>query len=74
MLKALPFNENLDHLHNTFETNTFYMFKYKTCWCPNLAIAHDFKKCIYAHHMRDFRRPPEIFNYSQEECEHTQGR
>ncbi len=48
---------------------SFYMFKYKSCWCPSRKDSHDSKSCIYAHNMRDFRRPPEIFNYSAEECE-----
>ena len=48
---------------------SFYMYKYKSCWCPSRKDSHDSKSCIYAHNMRDFRRPPEIFNYSAEECE-----
>ena len=47
----------------------FYMFKYKTAWCPNKKDSHDSKSCIYAHHMRDFRRPPEYFKYSPDDCE-----
>ena len=47
----------------------FYMFKYKTAWCPNKKDAHDSKSCIYAHHTRDFRRPPELFKYAAEDCE-----
>ena len=31
--------------------------------------SHDSKSCIYAHHMRDFRRPPLLFKYSFDECE-----
>jgi hypothetical protein len=50
------------------EIFTFYMFKYKSSWCPNKKDSHDSKSCIYAHNMRDFRRPPEIFNYSPENC------
>jgi hypothetical protein len=41
----------------------------KLVWCPNRKDSHDSKSCIYAHHMRDFRRPPEIFKYSPEDCE-----
>ena len=41
----------------------FYMFRYKTSWCPNKKDSHDSKSCIYAHHTRDFRRPPDIFKY-----------
>ncbi len=45
------------------------MFKYKTAWCPNKKDSHDSKSCIYAHHTRDFRRPPEIFRYQPEDCD-----
>jgi hypothetical protein len=51
------------------EAFTFYMFKYKSSWCPNKKDSHDSKSCIYAHHTRDFRRPPEIFKYLPEDCE-----
>lgn len=47
------------------------MFRYKSCFCPHRKDSHDSKKCIYAHHMRDFRRPPEIFKYSAEDCEYV---
>ena len=45
----------------------FYMFWYKTSWCKN-KDAHDSKSCDYAHHTRDFRRPPEYFAYTAEDC------
>lgn len=55
------------------EVFTFFMFKYKSCWCPNLDKSHDSKSCIYAHTMRDFRRPPQIFKYGTEDCEFMQN-
>lgn len=45
------------------------MFKYKTSWCPNKKDSHDSKSCIFAHHLRDFRRPPELFKYLAEDCD-----
>lgn len=45
------------------------MFKYKTSWCPNKKDSHDSKGCNYAHHSRDFRRPPLFFMYAAEDCE-----
>ena len=45
------------------------MFKYKSAWCPNKKDSHDSKSCVYAHHLRDLRRPPELFNYQPEDCE-----
>lgn len=47
----------------------FYMFFYKTSWCPTKKDSHDSKGCIYAHHLRDFRRPPDLFKYNPEDCE-----
>lgn len=62
-------NQNLDHLYETMDPLIFYMFKYKTAWCPNKKDSHDSKSCIYAHHMRDFRRPPDFFMYNPDNCE-----
>lgn len=69
LLEATPFKENLNMIYKGLEVFTFYMFRYKSCWCPNRKDSHDSKSCIYAHHMRDFRRPPEIFKYAPEDCE-----
>ena len=68
LLGAKPFNENLNLIYKTLEVFTFYMFRYKSSWCPHRKESHDSKSCIYAHHMRDFRRPPEIFKYAPEDC------
>ena len=69
LLEPPALNENLNTIYKTLEAFTFYMFRYKSCWCPNRKESHDSKSCIYAHHMRDFRRPPEIFKYAAEDCE-----
>ena len=73
LLDEPAFNEDLSKVFNKIESFTFYMFKYKSSWCPNRHESHDSKNCIYAHHMRDFRRPPAYFDYSPEDCEHIQG-
>jgi hypothetical protein len=62
-------NYNLQNLYLNEDRFVFYMFMYKSTWCPNKKDSHDSKGCIYAHHMRDFRRPPEVFKYSPEDCE-----
>lgn len=49
------------------------MFFYKTSWCPTKKDSHDSKSCIYAHHTRDFRRPPDLFKYAPEDCETLQN-
>lgn len=73
LLEPKALNENLNTIYKTLEVFTFYMFRYKSCWCPNRKESHDSKSCIYAHHMRDFRRPPEIFKYIAEDCETMGG-
>ncbi len=62
-------NFNLQSLYLNEDRFVFYMFMYKTTWCPTKKDCHDSKSCIYAHHMRDFRRPPEIFKYAPDDCE-----
>ncbi len=46
----------------------FFMYRYKTAYCPNIATKHDWTLCIYAHRFTDYRRPPDIYQYSPEEC------
>ena len=69
LLNFSPLLADLDKVYKTMEPFTFYMFKYKASWCPNKKDSHDSKSCIYAHHTRDFRRPPDIFKYLPEDCE-----
>lgn len=69
-LSDFPFLQvDLRRVFREVEQYTFYMFKYKTAWCPNKKDSHDSKSCIYAHHLRDFRRPPELFRYLAEDCD-----
>lgn len=72
LLKAPELNLNLRQLKQTMDPFTFYMYRYKSSWCPAMKDSHDSKSCIFAHHMRDFRRPPEIFQYAAEDCESMQ--
>ena len=55
LLNAAPLKENLSTIYKTMEVFTFYMFRYKSAWCPYRKDSHDSKSCIFAHHMRDFR-------------------
>ena len=61
--------KNLVELYNKEERYIFFMFHYKTSWCPTKKDSHDSKSCNFAHHTRDFRRPPELFKYAPEDCE-----
>lgn len=73
ILESEPLNEDLDTTYKSMDVFIFYMFKYKSSWCPNRRDSHDSKSCFFAHHMRDFRRPPEIFKYIAEDCEHLKN-
>ena len=48
----------------------FYMFHFKTVWCPYREDDHDRKACVYAHNWQDYRRKPSIFQYSSKMCPH----
>jgi hypothetical protein len=69
LLNFSALQADLESEYRQIEVFTFYMFKYKTSWCPNKKDSHDSKSCIYAHHTRDFRRPPDIFKYLAEDCD-----
>lgn len=64
LLKAPELNQNLRRMKEKMNPLTFYMYRYKTSWCPDMKDSHDSKTCIFAHNMRDLRRPPEIFQYT----------
>jgi len=40
-------------------TDDFFMFKYKTLWCP-IGVQHEWHTCVYAHNYQDARRPVNI--------------
>jgi hypothetical protein len=45
----------LDHLERDPD---FYMFHFKTIWCPFSDKYHKREVCVYAHNWQDFRRKP----------------
>jgi len=47
-------------------TNDFFMFKFKTLWCP-IGVQHDWQTCVYAHNYQDARRHPGI-GYGPRPC------
>jgi hypothetical protein len=49
-------------------TNEFFMFKFKTFWCP-IGVQHDWQTCVYAHNYQDARRHPGI-GYGPRPCPH----
>lgn len=52
----------------TDEDFAFYIYYFKTEWCP-YNHEHNKAQCFYAHNYQDFRRRPDIFNYSTKLCE-----
>jgi len=61
---------DLDLLVNQMPTEMFYMYRYKTLWCPKLnkGINHEWTKCLYAHRVHDYRRAPEQYRYLAKSC------
>ena len=47
----------------------FYMFHFKTAWCPFSDKEHQRDQCVYAHNWQDYRRPPHVFEYSNSKCQ-----
>lgn len=48
----------IDLLHNYNFDSDFFLFKYKTQFCPFSHIPHNRSNCIYAHNWQDLRRNP----------------
>jgi len=56
-------------LIDQFEKDSdFYMFHFKTVWCPYNETNHQRDQCVYSHNWQDFRRKPQLYNYSREQC------
>ena len=53
----------MDLIHNYREDEDFYMFYYKTQFCPFNLTKHEPSKCVYAHNWQDYRRPPNAYSY-----------
>ena len=60
---------SIDLLHKMEQDNDFYMFHFKTVWCPfnDKMRSHMRDECEYAHNWQDFRRKPHVYEYSSRE-------
>lgn len=58
----------IELIHNYQRNSEFYMFAFKTVWCPFMQH-HDKAVCVYAHNWQDFRRKPREFNYISLPCQ-----
>lgn len=59
---------NIELVHNYEYDHDFYMFHFKTAWCPFNLTQHDKALCVYAHNWQDYRRKPQIANYDPVPC------
>lgn len=57
-------------LHLYVLDDDFFMFHFKTVFCPYLFFAHDHSACLYAHSWQDFRRKHSATGYGPERCLH----
>ena len=55
-------------LHYMDQNDDFYVFKYKTEFCP-FQVEHNCDKCVYAHSWEDFRRDIMKTPYSKMPCQ-----
>ena len=60
--------EDLEHLQQTMDPEMFYMYRYKTAYCPQKNVKHEWAQCIYAHKPQDYRRPPDCYKYWPDDC------
>lgn len=58
----------IDLIHNYEYDDDFYMFHYKTIWCPFNLTQHDKALCVYAHNWQDYRRKPQAYSYDPLPC------
>ena len=52
----------------------FYVFHFKTVWCPYNEDKHARDACVYAHNWQDFRRKPFFFAYTKEQCQNWESK
>ena len=58
----------IELIHNYEYDEDFYLFHYKTVWCPFNLAQQDKVLCVYAHNWQDNRRKPHIKNYEPFLC------
>lgn len=58
----------IDLIHNFEYDDDFYMFHFKTVWCPFNLTQHDKALCVYAHNWQDYRRKPNVCTYEPLPC------
>jgi hypothetical protein len=51
-------------IHNLEYDEDFFIFHFKTVWCPYNYINHDTADCVYSHTWIDYRRKPHLYKYN----------
>lgn len=59
----------IELLHTMARNDDFFLFKYKTEFCP-FQMEHNLRKCIYGHSWEDYRRNILKYPYSKTLCKH----
>ncbi|KRX10515.1 hypothetical protein PPERSA_01527 [Pseudocohnilembus persalinus] len=59
----------IELIHNYQYDSDFYMFYFKTVWCPFNLTTHDKALCVYAHNWQDYRRKPHLYEIEPQPCE-----
>ena len=60
---------SIDLLHRMEQDSDFYMFHFKTVWCPfnDKMRSHQRDECEYAYNWQDYRRKPHFYEYQAKE-------
>ena len=58
----------IELIHNYVFDEDFYMFHYKTEFCPFNLTEHNKALCVYAHNWQDYRRSPSSYSYQPLPC------
>ena len=64
----------IELIHNLVFDDDFYIFSYKTVFCPFNLTEHDKALCVYAHNWQDFRRKPAYYSYQPIVSSHSLSR
>lgn len=55
---------SIDQLSKFKRDADFYLFHFKTIWCPDGDSQHAKETCVFAHNWQDYRRKPSLYSYS----------
>ena len=65
---------SINLIHKLDKDDDFYIFHFKTVWCPYSERNHERDLCVYAHNMQDYRRKPELYQYCRDICPSWNGK